>query len=508
MKSASKLSQAGQVGLAGEVDTQGLIQKTLAAIFEETRSCSQVIPRSHKERYGQYFTPSSVAAQMASMLDLPRRATVGDYGAGTGILGATALCSAYSSHGEASQPEFNLQAFEIDDLLHHAFGRNLGRVADLAVSLWQPAPKVSLKTDFTGEAPAVLAAGFKPFLDAAILNPPYKKLDQSSDLAKLLRQQAVPTPNLYAVFILLAVVMLKPKGQLVAIVPRSFCNGDYFRPFRKWLRAQGAIDWFVRYQRRSNVFRGDNVLQENIIFRFRKGIAQTARVRVSLSIDPEQMPVTDSLVPARDVMPEDDDRIYVPATPAELSALDANRSRPCTLADLGLEISTGKIEEFRYREHLTDEVPTGSDWVPLVYAQHWERGSTNFTWSPSLGVKQACLRINSAVEKRTMPAGHYVLLKRISANDDRTGRCHPCVIGPGDLPGEQWAFENHIQVIAASQKGGLTSELARGLANFLASQEVNLVLKTISGTTQLNCTDLRQVRFPKASELASIEQWG
>ena len=58
----------------------------------------------------------------------------------------------------------------------------------------------------------------------AILNPPYKKIHSSSDHRLILRQAGIETVNLYSAFVALALDRLKPGGQLVAIIPRSFCK--------------------------------------------------------------------------------------------------------------------------------------------------------------------------------------------------------------------------------------------------------------------------------------------
>lgn len=475
----------------------------LNEIAQRTAEAGRKVSEKHRKAFAQYFTPMPVAQQMADMLDVPAKAKVGDYGAGAGILGATVLGHSVADCSANEQcSDLHLQAYEVDDLLHQAFHMNVARIADLARELWQPAPTTSLKGDFVPEAPNILGKDFEPFLDVAILNPPYKKLHQQSPLAKLLRDKAAPAPNLYAAFILLAVRCLKKDGQLVAIVPRSFCNGDYFRQFRAWLKSEGSIDWLVRYKRRSNVFRADNVLQENVIFRFRKGAEQKATVRVSLSTDPETPPETDTIVPREYVLPVDDDRIYVPSSESEIAAIQANRQLPCSFEDLGLVIGTGKFEEFRVRDSLTDHPPTNGDWAPMVYAHHWERGSRKVKWTPAVNGKAACVSLPcSRLSQRLVDAGYYVILKRISANDDRTGRVHPAVVTPECLPGDRWAFENHIQVIGPARGKTMTKTMAEGLAGFLASSDVDQVLKSISGTTQINCNDIRRLRYPGRHEL-------
>lgn len=67
----------------------------------------------------------------------------------------------------------------------------------------------------------------------AVLNPPYRKISSDSRERRLLRSAGIETSNLYTAFLALAARLLEPHGQLVAITPRSFCNGPYFRPFRE-----------------------------------------------------------------------------------------------------------------------------------------------------------------------------------------------------------------------------------------------------------------------------------
>jgi hypothetical protein len=91
-------------------------------------------------------------------------------------------------------------------------------------------------------------------------------------------------------------------------------------------------------------------------------------------------------------------------------------------------------------------------------------------------------------------------LKRISANDDRTGRCHPvALLDNNSIPGEWWAIDNHIQVISGLDDQPLTREDAIALTEYLLSDHIGHTLRVVSGTTQLNINDLLQIRYPKLS---------
>ncbi len=52
---------------------------------------------------------------------------------------------------------------------------------------------------------------------------------------------------------------------MVAIVPRSFCNGPYFKPFREQFFSMMSLRHIHVFEKRDRAFKDDAVLQENII---------------------------------------------------------------------------------------------------------------------------------------------------------------------------------------------------------------------------------------------------
>lgn len=474
------------------------LEQVLNNIASISKMASVDLSSSNKIRYSQYFTEGAVARQMANMLNVDEGAVIGDHGAGTGLLCATVMAYALSKQSNISQP-LSVHAYEIDEQLHSAFGDSMAEIAFYAQGLLNSAPNVSLNGDFMEMATTIFSPEFEGFLDTAILNPPYQKLNQTTEFAQLMRKHLVATPNVYAAFIALSVMMLKPGGQLVAIVPRSFCNGTYFKAFRTWLKAAGSIDWFVRYRCRSNLFRSDNVLQENVTFRFTRGVPQLDRIRVSLCESPEHPPVYESMVPTRDILPADSDIIFVPGDQTELASLHKMRGLPFSAKEWGINFSTGKLEDFRVRELLHHE-PLATSWAPVIYSQHWERGQNKLHWSPSIKGKPACVELTEKSKTKVIPRGNYVCIKRISANDDRSGRCHPvALLDNNPMPGDYWAIDNHIQVISGLDEQPLTREDAIALTEYLLSDHIDHTLRVVSGTTQLNINDLLQIRYPKLS---------
>ena len=89
----------------------------------------------------------------------------------------------------------------------------------------------------------------------AILNPPYKKIKSNSFHRYLLSKQGIETVNLYSAFVTLVLKLLTIGGQLVAIIPRSFCNGPYYRQFRKFLLNKAAIKQIHLFNARNKAFK-------------------------------------------------------------------------------------------------------------------------------------------------------------------------------------------------------------------------------------------------------------
>jgi adenine-specific DNA-methyltransferase len=476
-----------QLGLFSQYPRYETIDSVTNALKLITESASQAIPSAKKAEFSQFFTPITIAKQMAAMVNREDLSDIGDHGAGTGILSATLIAMKHNHEGKAHK----VSAYEIDSSLHTSIRDNLGLVHDFISKNAAGGVTETINQDFMSIAQDVLAGGKNETLDAIVLNPPYQKLNQQTELALLFRKHGVPVPNLYAAFMVLSVLMLRSGGEMVAIIPRSFCNGDYYKPFRKWLLAQGSLDWFVRYKRRSNCFKGDNILQENLIVRFTKAVPQASTIRVSLCDNPEKEPTFNGLLPHTDILDPNSGAIHIPANNDELTALHEMAHREFSFSDLELTVGTGKLEDNRMANHMT-EVRENHNQVPVIYSQHWNNTDLKMNWHHQIG-KKCYLNLNELTKKKCIPAGRYILIKRISANDDRAGRCHPCLVSPIDVAGDFWGIDNHIQVVSIPDS--MSDDYAQCVIRQMSSKTANDFFRIISGTTQLNCNDIRKLRF-------------
>jgi len=231
----------------------------------------RLAPKKRSEM-GQFMTPAPIARFMAFLFDSVKHDQIRllDAGAGIGSLSA-AFIEEFCSR-ETTPEEIHVIAYELDQEIIGYLQSTLINCQALCQSDGIKLSSEIKFQDFIEEGARKLTndlfidSSFKEFFTHVIMNPPYKKIRSNSAHRKWLRSIGVETSNLYTGFLAVAIKMLGPGGELVAIVPRSFCNGPYFKSFRNLLLDQMAIKRFHVFESRTHAFKDDEVLQENIIF--------------------------------------------------------------------------------------------------------------------------------------------------------------------------------------------------------------------------------------------------
>lgn len=453
---------------------------------------------------GQFFTSSHVARLMASLSSPTPGATVRllDPGAGVGVLAAAWVTNACALDNPPKAIE--VTAYELDPTLLPALrsvveqSREYGRERGVDVSF------EIRNEDFVQSAVDALGTRLFgatwPAFDAAILNPPYKKIRADGSERRLLRDVGLETGNLYAAFVGLTLRALVAGGELVAITPRSFCNGPYFTAFRRDLLHRASLTHIHVFDSRSDAFGDDKVLQENVVFRVERGREQAASVQIEWSAAGNiDNTVRREVAFTQVVRPGDSDKfIHIAADEWDSRVANLVRALRGSLETLGVQVSTGRVVDFRARGFLSADPQRGT--VPLIYPTHLANGQVEW---PKLGAKKPnALFRNPDTENLLNATGTYVLAKRFSSKEERR-RLVAAVFTPDSAPGEFVAFENHLNYFHR-QGRGLPKKLALGLAAYLNSTLLDAYFRTFNGHTQVNATDLRKLPYPKAEQLERI----
>ena len=465
---------------------------------------SQKLNPKKRGELGQYLTPLPVASFMASLFDSTSDDIVLlDPGAGTGTLTACffqdmieRIVKPHNIHSECYELEPLMENYlktTLDDCAITSKIKGIhfsGTVKQIDFIEWG-VEKLNTKGGFFEES--------IPKFTHCIMNPPYKKIRSDSDHRTWLRQIGIETSNLYSGFLSIAIKMLSPNGEMVAIVPRSFCNGPYFRPFRKLLLKNMAINHLHVFEDRDQAFKDDDILQENIILHAIKG-AEQGNVVITSSSGFEFDEMTQRDVPFMKVVkPDDPDRfIHIAISELDQMVIDRISVFSNSLKDIDIEVCTGPVVDFRLLDDINQVAEEGA--CPLVYPGHF---SNNYVeWPNQEGKKPNSIYDSKRSSRWLMENGWYVLTRRFSSKEENR-RIVAALHNPDKVPGQKIGFENHLNVFHQGKKG-LEPEIAKGLSIFLNSTLLDLYFRQFSGHTQVNATDLRMLHYPDLNTLRRL----
>ncbi|MBN3924648.1 MAG: Eco57I restriction-modification methylase domain-containing protein [Nostoc sp. NMS4] len=456
---------------------------------------------------GQFLTPASVAQLMAGMfkrLDLPEISLL-DAGAGIGSLLA-AFVEKVCQHPQHTS-SLHVVAYEIDPLLIGYLHQTL-ELCERECKYVDISFHYEIReTDFIEDAVRLqklgllnsampTAVNYATEFTHAILNPPYLKINANSKVRELLRSIGLETSNLYTGFMAATAQLLKPSGELVAITPRSFCNGPYFRDFRKMFLEMMALEQVHLFESRQEAFNDDDVLQETIIIQAKKQKHKSSSVIINNSCGANDDLILSHSVPYSELVHPDDLEQFIHIIPDKISQQIAQMMAlfTCTLNDLGLTVSTGRVVDFRAKDYLRKNLENNT--VPLIYPVNLSNGYVEY---PKITKKPQAIMHIEETANLLIPNEHYVISKRFSAKEEKR-RVVAVVYDANQFNYAYVGFENHLNYFHKNGRG-LSLTLARGLAVYLNSTLVDAFFRLFNGHTQVNATDLRKLNYPNLSQL-------
>jgi len=506
----SRLGQLDKASLASKNQSYRISPAMHA--LNPSRNCVFELPRSkarakfdaeRRQELGQFLTPATIATFMASLFEAhPVEIRLLDAGAGNGALIA-AFVKAMCGHRRGLK-RMSVTAYELDEAIAPALERTLDSCrAECSRSGIDFSAELH-NQDFIEAAVSLVRVDLfgvsKTPFNAAILNPPYRKINSDSHTRRLLREAGIETTNLYTGFLALAARLLSEDGEMVAICPRSFCNGPYFKPFREQFLDIMSLRRLHVFESRAAAFQHDDVLQENIIVHAVRSPQKPQSVVISTSSGETGSDVAERACPYSVVVSPRDPERFIHLVAAESDEVVRQKMTRFTtpLAKLGLEVSTGRVVDFRAKQFLVREAR--DDTAPLIYPCHFNGGFVY--WPKPGGRKPNAIRDTERTQELLVPGAIYVLVKRFTSKEERR-RVVACIYDPHRIRAERVGFENHLNYFHARRRG-LPIDLAKGLAAFLNSTLVDVYFRQFNGHTQVNATDLRNMRYPTRAELDSL----
>ncbi|MBE0513918.1 Eco57I restriction-modification methylase domain-containing protein [Sulfurimonas sp.] len=486
--------------LEKNVEILNLTCMILNKIFDK-RLNPALINKEKSKKLGQYFTSITIAEYMTKMILPPENKKIWnqirilDAGAGEGILGVAAVLHCISM----GYKNIHLTAYEIDEELVQYLQTQIEKLYE-----FEELNDIILEfeihcKDFVLNRPDQDKT-ILPF-DICIINPPYFKYSVKDSLySKATSDLYKGDPNIYASIMAICLSSLTEHGQLVAIIPRSFTNGLYFKGFRQYLSAVSSLDRIHIFQSRDKVFKDSNVLQENIICKLTKG-KQKQKISITSSysnkdISNENGKSYDNAFifdTSYDLM-----IIHIPETESDAYIMQQANQLKNTFSNSGYYISTGPIVEHRTREYIVDGKSIIDNTVPLLRPHNVQLMTASWSGKHK---KDVTFRVVDGSSKHLLTNNVYVLLKRFSSKDEKK-RLTAGVYKPNN-GSELVGFGNKLNYIGV-QNSLMNFEEALGVAAVFNSTFMDSYFRCLSGNTQVNATEIRVMKFPSRDIVKSI----
>lgn len=458
---------------------------------------------------GQYFTPKQVSVFMASLFNINNTSIrILDAGAGTGILTA-AFCEHLLK--KDIKVHLTIDVYENDPNLLPFLKMTLelckieleNKGHNVEFNIYEN-DYILQNTKYFTKSNLISTSEERLLYDFIISNPPYYKLNADSPQSTLMKDIISGQPNIYSLFMALSACMLKPEGEMVYITPRSFCSGLYYKKFRKWLLNNVQITNIHIFESRKEIFEKDNILQENIIVKVKK--IKTPNKQVEITISLTKNGCFDNIhkfnVLSEDVIFRKNGDIFIriPTSYQDIETLHIVDSFPCTLKDLGLEISTGPVVSFRADEYLLPELTENPESVPLLWMHNMK--DMKVVWPFYKTKKPSAIQACKETKPLLLPVKNYVLVKRFSSKEQKR-RLYASVLLKSDTPFKTIGIENHVNYIH-KPRGNLSVQETFGLASLLNTSLIDNFFRMLNGNTQVNASDIRSLPVPDIEKIRKI----
>jgi adenine-specific DNA-methyltransferase len=346
--------------------------------------------------------------------------------------------------------------------------------------------------------PSLFEASPEASFHLAILNPPYSKVRKESAHARAMKHVVHGQPNIYGFFMAVVADLLRDGGEMVAITPRSYFNGPYFKRFRKWFFDRMTARQIHIFESRTDAFHEEEVLQENVILLAEKA-RMTRDVLITSSAGRDFQQVDRHVLSYTKVIEDSsgDHLVRVATSGFEQEIVQAVDCLHHRFRDLPFKISTGPVVTFRSKE-LLRRVQSDNT-APLLWMHNVRPFMTRF---PPRNGKPTHMLVSDESQKLLLPAKRYVLLKRFTAKEERR-RLVAGIVETKDSYSPFIGLENHLNYVYRPD-GELSKREALGLAALFNSTLIDRYFRAISGNTQVNAAEIRAMPVPPLKTICEI----
>ncbi len=325
--------------------------------------------------------------------------------------------------------------------------------------------------------------------EVVVCNPPYRKVP-TGELASLSKENRVISsgqPNLYAIFMAVAVRLTKRDGRIVLITPTSFLSGQYFAPLRKYLATEAQVCSIDLVEKRQGVF--VYVEQETAVTTLRRRQQIEKRTDTLTGVFAIGSQRGAELVGSADV-PKDGSLWVLPRAKSDVPLLQLFTNKKHTFESYGYETGTGLFVPHRDKRKTLARKGRRRRAFPLVW-------STDISRSGELGFEKNSHKKRFVVmpeaDDEVVIRVPSVALQRTTAKDDARRLVAVPIAERFVAKYGGYIGENHVVFLLKTDHA--VCEIGV-LAKILRSHVVDRLFRCMSGSVAVSTSELAELPLP------------
>lgn len=449
--------------------------------------------REYLKENSQFFTPYEIACKMISTINFDNfknldKIYILEPSAGCGILLATLVINIFEQLPNIKL--INIDAYENDSEVADILRTNLKVLKESFISLNIVIKSKVMNKNFISANKSKWNNNSKKY-DIIISNPPYKKINQTSEEAIIMNELVYGQPNIYTLFIAMSLKLLKSNGIYTVLSPRNYLIGEYSTLLRKYIFNNYSLTHIHSFKR-GVLF--PTVNQEVIISTYCNAKVNT--VNISFNDFPSFKVNFDDII-----LNSESVSIGIPKTSDNIKILKNNLNLESSLNDLGINLSVGPVVQFRNKEYLSKNIYSDIS-APLLIAPDIQKDNT-IIYTKRENLRKTHNKSILLSNKHLIRNSNYLLLRKISAKNDDS--LIVCAVSHKDyFNSKLLGLDNNLLYFSKLDNTSLSLEECYGLYCFINSNQFSSFYSIINSTHTINVTDFIKVKFPSHDTLIKL----
>lgn len=455
--------------------------------------------KDYLKNNSQFFTPNDIAFKMIKTIDInnylnKNTIKILEPSAGFGILIISLIQYILDFKRDNTLEKIIVDAYEIEFQISKTLNKNLKLLKYILREEYGILLEYNVINDnFILFNKDKWTNNKNHIYDIIISNPPFDKINKSSDESIIMRGIVHGQPNIYTLFIAMSLKLLKKDGTYVVLSPRNYLNGSYTTKLRNFIFNNFTLIHLHSFEKRT-IF--NFVSQEIIISTYIGTSVENNNIEISYNGTSSFSTKINNLISDNKAK-----SLILPKSKKDLLNFNSFSHFKYSLKDLNLKISVGPVVQFREKKVYEKAYIRGKNHPLLVSIDILENNIINYYKRKN--TKKTHKKSIASTSERLIPNSNYVIIRKITTKD-----CNNIIIAAVlhkiFFQTDKIGLDNNLVYFHKLDNSSLSIEEAYGIYCFISSSYFKEVYSLINGTHTINISDFNNIKFPSNEILISL----